>query len=45
MIIASLIAAPLGAKAGQKINTKILRWMLATLILATAVKIWAELII
>ena len=45
MIIASLIAAPLGAKAGQKINTKILRWILATLILATAVKIWAELII
>lgn len=45
MIIASLIAAPLGAKAGQRIYTKILRWMLAILILATAVKIWTELII
>lgn len=45
MIIASLIAAPLGAKAGQKMNTKVLRWMLALLILTTAVKIWSEIII
>src|SRR5699024_4158355 len=45
MIIASLVAAPLGAKAGQKMNTKILQWVLALLILATAVKIWSEIII
>ena len=42
MIIASLIAAPLGAKAGQNMNTKVLQWMLALLILGTAVKIWTE---
>lgn len=45
MIIASLIAAPLGAKAGQKMNVKILQWVLALLILATAVKIWSEILI
>src|SRR5699024_4367221 len=44
MIIASLIAAPLGAKLGQKTNTKLLQWILALLILATAIKIWAEII-
>lgn len=44
MIIASLIAAPLGAKIGQKTNTKILKWMLAILILATATKIWLEIL-
>ena len=42
MIIASLIAAPLGAKAGQNMNTKILQWILALLILGTAIKIWTE---
>lgn len=44
MIVASLIAAPLGAKAGQKMNTKILQSILALLILATAIKIWVEII-
>ncbi len=42
MIIASLIASPLGAKFGQKVNTKILQWILATLILGTAIKIWLD---
>lgn len=42
MIVASLIAAPLGAKAGQNMNTKILQWILALLILGTAIKIWIE---
>lgn len=41
MIIASIIAAPVGAMAGKKMNTKILQIILAVLILATAVKIWA----
>lgn len=45
MIIASLIAAPLGAKTGQRMNTKALQWILALLILATAVKIWGEILI
>lgn len=40
MIVASLIAAPLGAKAGQKMNTKILQWILGLLISGTAIKIW-----
>jgi len=39
MIVASLIAAPLGVKAGKSLNTKVLQGILATLILVTAVKI------
>ncbi|SDO47626.1 sulfite exporter TauE/SafE family protein [Alkalicoccus daliensis] len=42
MIVASIIAAPLGARLGQKMNTKYLQSILALLILATAVKIWTE---
>lgn len=44
MIIASIIAAPLGANTGKRINTKILRAILAILILATAVKIWMDIL-
>ncbi|MFD1706713.1 sulfite exporter TauE/SafE family protein [Siminovitchia sediminis] len=44
MIIASLIAAPLGAMAGKKMNAKILQVVLAVLIFATAVKIWMGII-
>lgn len=44
MVIASLIASPLGAKMGQKMNTKILQVILAVLILATAVKIWVDIL-
>lgn len=42
MIVASLIASPLGANAGKKINTKILQGILAVLILGSAIKIWAD---
>ncbi|MDS9472858.1 sulfite exporter TauE/SafE family protein [Sporosarcina pasteurii] len=42
MIVASIIASPLGAKVGQKMNTKILQWILAILILSTAIKIWLD---
>ncbi|WP_342558138.1 sulfite exporter TauE/SafE family protein [Metasolibacillus sp. FSL K6-0083] len=42
MIIASIIAAPLGAKVGKALNTKVLQMILAFLILATAVKIWVD---
>ncbi len=45
MIVASLIASPLGAKIGQKVNAKILQWFLAILILATAIKIWMDILI
>ncbi|AYC28754.1 sulfite exporter TauE/SafE family protein [Paenisporosarcina cavernae] len=44
MIIASLIAAPLGAKFGNKMNTKVLQGILAVLILATAIKIWMDIL-
>ena len=44
MIIASIIAAPLGAKVGQKMNVKILQWLLAIMIGATAIKIWVDIL-
>lgn len=44
MIVASVLAAPLGAKIGQKMNTKYLQWILAGLILATAIKIWLDIL-
>jgi uncharacterized protein len=44
MVVASLIASPLGAMAGKKVNTKILQYILAFLILATAVKIWMDIL-
>ncbi|MYL32607.1 TSUP family transporter [Pontibacillus yanchengensis] len=44
MIIASLLASPLGANAGKKVNTKILQGILAILILGTAVKIWFDIL-
>lgn len=45
MIVASLIASPLGAKVGKKVNTKHLQWILAVLILGTAIKIWMDILI
>ncbi|MCZ2259520.1 sulfite exporter TauE/SafE family protein [Sporosarcina sp. G11-34] len=42
MIVASVLAAPIGAKLGQKTNTKVLQWLLALLILGTALKIWID---
>ncbi|GAB3047185.1 sulfite exporter TauE/SafE family protein [Virgibacillus ainsalahensis] len=42
MIIASLIASPLGANAGKRVNTRVLQGILSVLILATAVKIWSD---
>ncbi|THE13169.1 sulfite exporter TauE/SafE family protein [Bacillus timonensis] len=44
MIVASLIASPLGAIAGKKMNTKVLQIILAILIAATAVKIWMDIL-
>ncbi|MFD1739017.1 sulfite exporter TauE/SafE family protein [Bacillus salitolerans] len=44
MIIASLIASPLGAMAGKKMNTKLLQVILVILIAATAVKIWLDIL-
>jgi uncharacterized membrane protein YfcA len=44
MVIASLIASPLGAMAGKKVNTKVLQIILAVLIAATAAKIWIDIL-
>lgn len=44
MVVASLIASPLGAAAGKKMNTKSLQIILAVLILATAIKIWLDIL-
>ncbi len=44
MVIASLLAAPLGANASKKINPKILEGILAALILGTAIKIWTSIL-
>ncbi|WP_027409850.1 sulfite exporter TauE/SafE family protein [Anoxybacteroides tepidamans] len=44
MVVASILASPLGAKAGQKMNTKVLQVILAILILATAIKIWVDIL-
>jgi len=44
MIIASVLAAPLGAKVSGKMNTKVLQMILALLIGATAIKIWLDII-
>lgn len=40
VVIASLIASPIGAKTGKRLNTKVLQGILAVLIGITAVKIW-----
>ncbi|MCP8970202.1 sulfite exporter TauE/SafE family protein [Ectobacillus ponti] len=44
MVVASLIASPLGAKAGQRMNTKVLQLILAGLIVATSIKIWLDIL-
>jgi rhodanese-related sulfurtransferase len=44
MIVASLVASPLGAGVGKRVNTKVLQIILALLILATAVKTWIEIL-
>jgi hypothetical protein len=44
VVVASLIASPLGAWIGQKINTKVLQVILAILIVATTIKIWVSLL-
>lgn len=44
MVVASILAAPLGAKLGQRMNTKFLQRILALLILGTAIKIWTEIL-
>lgn len=44
MVVASLIASPLGVMAGKRVNTKVLQMILALLIFITAAKIWVDLL-
>lgn len=44
MVVASLIAAPIGARLSMKVNTKVLQWILIVLIGGTVIKIWLDLI-
>lgn len=45
MVLASLIAAPIGALISKQLNTKLLQWILIALISATVIKIWLDLIL
>lgn len=40
--IASLIASPLGASVGKRLNQKVLQWILAILIVSISIKIWMD---
>ena len=42
--IVSIIASPLGVKAGKKVNAKVLQIILAILITVTAIKIWLDIL-
>ncbi|MFS8630078.1 MAG: sulfite exporter TauE/SafE family protein, partial [Bacillales bacterium] len=44
MVVASLIAAPLGAKWSGRLNTKVLQTILLFLICGTVIKIWYEIL-
>lgn len=44
MVIASIIGSPLGVATGKRMNTKVLQWMLAILIFASAIKIWLDIL-
>jgi uncharacterized protein len=44
LVVASLIASPIGANAGKRMNTKALQAIMGILILATAVKTWMEIL-
>lgn len=42
MIMASVIASPIGVQFGKKVKTKVLQFILAIIIASTAVKIWID---
>lgn len=44
MVAASLLASPIGANAGKRVNTKVLQVAMGILILVTAVKTWMEIL-
>ncbi|PAE07563.1 hypothetical protein CHI12_10575 [Terribacillus saccharophilus] len=45
IVVASLIAAPIGTMIGKKMNVKMLQIILTLLITATAIKVWIDIII
>jgi uncharacterized membrane protein YfcA len=45
MVIASTIASPLGVMVSKKLNTKLLQWILAALVIATVIKIWTDILL
>lgn len=42
LVVASLVAAPLGTMVGRKVNPRLLQGILAVLIMGTTVKIWFD---
>ncbi len=44
MVAASTIASPIGAAISKRMNTKVLQWLLAVLIIGTVVKIWLDIL-
>jgi uncharacterized protein len=44
LVVASLIASPIGANTGKRVNTKVLQVIMGILILSTAVKTWMEIL-
>jgi uncharacterized protein len=44
MIWASVIGAPIGARLSKRMNTQLLRFILAFLILSTSIKIWLDIL-
>lgn len=44
MVIASTLASPLGVRVAKRVNAKVLKGILAALILATAIKIWYDIL-
>lgn len=44
MVVASIIASPIGANIGKKVNTKVLQFLLASLIVVTSIKIWLDIL-
>ncbi|WP_423802309.1 sulfite exporter TauE/SafE family protein [Neobacillus sp. SAB-20_R2A] len=45
LVVASLLAAPIGANAGKRMNTKILQMIMGILILAVAIKVWMDILL
>jgi len=44
MVVASVIASPIGAAVGKRMKVKALQWILAALITATVIKIWIDIL-